>query len=114
MADADDEFDAVAAAKELDDMLAGSAPEGDIAQLEAEIIACRPRGLEHALSQMVGLAPIDDFDRTERRAGARDVVVLSVRRNQRHSSSTRCWPGQGVPVWVSHSSFRLLRKRPHV
>jgi molecular chaperone GrpE len=39
MAEADDsEFDAVAAAKELDEMLAGSAPEGDIAQLETEIL----------------------------------------------------------------------------
>lgn len=39
MADADDsEFDAVAAAKELDDLLAGSAPSGDVAELEGEIL----------------------------------------------------------------------------
>ena len=34
----DSEFDAVAAAKELDDLLAGSAPGGDVADLEAEIL----------------------------------------------------------------------------
>jgi molecular chaperone GrpE len=39
MGQADDsEFDAVAAAKELDDLLAGSAPEGDVAELEAELL----------------------------------------------------------------------------
>jgi len=39
MAEADDsEFDAVAAAKELDDLLAGAAPDGGIADLEAEIL----------------------------------------------------------------------------
>jgi hypothetical protein len=43
---AEPEFDAVAAANELDDLLAGSAPEGDasgyIAELEAEIERSRP------------------------------------------------------------------------
>lgn len=38
MAVDDSEFDAVAAAKELDDLLAGSSPEGGVADLEAEIL----------------------------------------------------------------------------
>ena len=79
----DSEFDAVAAAKELDDLLAGSAPAGDVAELETEILelteALKKKDAELARANQRADQAHAEIEAATRRIGAASEKELEQR-----------------------------------